>query len=403
LRGAGNTVIVIEHDLQVIQSADQVIDMGPGAGVGGGQIVAQGSPAHLAEADSITGRWLLGKAKMPVPQTRRKPYDWMEIINPRANNLKGEIVRLPLDTLIGICGVSGSGKSTLMVDTVGRALAPRKHTTSVAYEPIEPGEHDAILNAPPQTILVDQTRRGISSPAAFLGLERPLRQLYAGSPQALTLEVSQEDLAKRCSVCHGRGFLRMEMGFLPDVRTPCETCQGTGLPPVAWEVTLDGLTLPQLYELTLDQVYPILKHDPRLEQPLRIAQDVGLGYLVLRQPAFSLSGGEVQRLKIVQQLCRPSTKGTLYILDEPSVGQHLEDLNLLLDVLNRLVHAGNTVVIVEHHPHLLVSCDWLVELGPGGGPQGGHLIAQGTPEQLAAGDTPISTYLREILSPPYLH
>ena len=187
------------------------------------------------------------------------------------------------------------------------------------------------------------------------------------------------------------------MSFLPDVRSPCETCQGSGLTPEAWLVKLDGISLPELYTHTVDQVYEVFSDHPTIERPLRMAREVGLGYLVLRQPAYSLSGGEAQRLKIAKQLCRKNNPETLYILDEPTVGQHLEDVDRLVGVLHRLVDAGHTVAVVEHHPHILAACDWLLELGPGGGPDGGSLIAAGTPEDLAAGNTPISPYLREAL------
>jgi excinuclease ABC subunit A len=393
----GNTLIVIEHDLMVIKKADHIIDLGPGAGESGGEIVAQGTPEEITKSNSHTGRWLRDQSVTDLPTARREPQGWLQIIGARAHNLKGDTFRLPLGTLVGICGVSGSGKSTLMIDTLGRALAPRKQTTSVAYEPIEPGEHDAIRGAPHQTILVDQTRRGVSNPLAFLGLARAFRQLYADSVDAHALGLTEKDLGRRCTACNGRGYHRIEMSFLPDVRSPCEICQGSGLTPEVWLVKVNGINLPDLYEHTIDQVYKIFSDHPTIERPLRMAREVGLGYLVLRQPAHSLSGGEAQRLKIAKQLCRKTNPETLYILDEPTVGQHLEDVDRLIGVLHRLVDAGNTVAVVEHQPHILAACDWLVELGPGGGPDGGTLIAAGTPDDLAAGNTPIAPYLREIL------
>jgi excinuclease ABC subunit A len=304
--------------------------------------------------------------------------------------------------LAGVCGVSGSGKSSLVIDTLGRALAPRKQTTSVAYEPVDPGEHDRIVGAPLRTLLVDQSKAGLYSPAAFLGLAQPLRSLFAASPEARALGLGEEQLFGRCSVCGGSGVITYDMAFLPDLHVPCETCQGTGFLPEAWQVRLNGYALPELNALTIDQVYDLFGDQARLAQPLLAARQVGLGYLVLRQPGYSLSGGEAQRLKIAQELIRPARPGqpgpgTLYILDEPTVGQHLEDVRRLCGVLHNLVDAGGSVLVVEHHVHLLAACDWLVELGPGGGPQGGRVIAEGTPEDVGRGQTPTATYLRQVL------
>ncbi len=397
LRNEGNTVIVVEHDPVLVRAADHLIDMGPGAGVAGGQVVAQGKPAEVAQAGTITARWLRGERRCGPSRPRREPRGWLTIQGARAHNLRGEDVRLPLGVLLGVCGVSGSGKSTLLIDTLGRALAPKKQTTSVAYEPIEPGEHDGIKGAPSRVILVDQTRRGVRSPANFLGLNQVLHALYAASEDAQALGLDEKQLGQRCSVCRGSGSLRIEMGFLPDVHTPCETCRGTGYRPEAWEVRLRGVALPDLFSLTIDQVVEVFGDQDRIARPLAAAQDAGLGYLVLRQPGVALSGGEAQRLKIAKELCRDASSGTLYVLDEPTVGQHLEDVARLSGVLHRLVEQGHTVVVIEHHPHLLATCDWLVELGPGGGPDGGRIIAAGTPEAVAAGDTPTAPYLREVL------
>jgi excinuclease ABC subunit A len=393
-----NTVIVVEHDPALIRAADHLVDVGPGAGAAGGEIVAQGKPQQVAQADTVTARWLRAGLKgAGVRDSHREPQGWLTIRGARANNLRGEDVRLPLGVLVGVCGVSGSGKSTLLIDTLGRALAPRKQTTSVAYEPVEPGEHDAIEGAPGRVILVDQARRGIYSPANFLDLNDPLHALYASSEDAQALRLDEKQLGQRCSVCGGSGAIRIDMGFLPSVHTTCDTCRGTGYRPEAWEVRLRGVALPDLFSLTIDQVYELLGDEERLTRPLAAAREVGLGYLVLRQPGYALSGGEAQRLKIAKELCRTTNSETLYILDEPTVGLHLEDVAQLNRVLCRLVEAGNAVFVVEHHPHLLAACDWLVELGPGGGPEGGRVIAEGMPETVAQGDTPTAPYLREVL------
>ncbi len=414
LRDDGSTVIVVEHDLQLIRAADHVIDMGPGAGVAGGQILACGTPEQVAKADTATARWLRSSLPMEIgsrddsqsealPRTiaRRQTRDWLLIKGACANNLRGETVGIPLGSLTGVCGVSGSGKSTLLIDTLGRALVRKAHTSSFAQEPQEPGEHEAIENAPGRTVLVDQARRGILTPAAFLGLKKPLMRLYAASPDAQALGLDAKSLGRSCSACKGRGALRIEMGFLPDLSTICETCQGTGYVPEAWEVRLHELSLPEINALTLEEVYALFADEETLARPLSLACEVGLGYLVWHQPAYALSGGEVQRLKIVKELARRnrrrrSREKTLYILDEPTVGQHMEDVVRLVEVLHRLVDGGNTVVLVEHHPYVLAACDWLIELGPGGGPEGGRVVASGTPDSLSGASTPTAPYLRAL-------
>jgi excinuclease ABC subunit A len=321
----------------------------------------------------------------------------MEIKGARANNLCGENVQLPLGTFIGICGVSGSGKSTLLIDTLGRALVRKLHTSSFAREPLEPGKHDSIENAPKRAFIVDQSRRGIRSPAVFLRLRKHMRKIYADSDDAQALGLDKRALSKRCSACKGRGQIRIDMGFLPNEFVECETCKGTGYRPEAWDVRLKDVALPELNAMTLDEVYELFKDKERIAKPLNVARQVGLGYLVWDQPAYTLSGGEVQRLKIAKELYKKTKTRTLYILDEPTVGLHMENVTRLVEVLNQLVDAGHTVVVVEHHPHLLTACDWLIELGPGGGPEGGKIIAEGTPEELAKMNTPTAPYLREAL------
>ena len=400
---AANTVIVVEHDPEVLHAADYLIDVGPGAGAAGGEIVAQGAPEMVAQQPTTTARWLRGERR-PLLLPRHTPEGWMHIRGAQGNNLKDVTVALPLGALVGLCGVSGSGKSTLLIDTLGLALSPKKQTTSVAYENVEPGAHEIIENAPERVIVVDQTRRGISSPANFLGLNDVIHALYAEGEDAQALGLDAKALGQRCSVCGGSGATRIEMGFLPDVFELCEVCRGTGYRAEAWDVRLRGVALPDLFGLTLDQVCELFSDVDRLVLPLTMAREVGLGYLTLRQPGYALSGGEAQRLKIAQELCRKTKKGesTLYILDEPTLGLHLEDVAQLVRVLHRLVEGENgvrnTVLVVEHHPHVLAACDWLVELGPIGGPEGGYVIAAGAPEQVAAGETPTAPYVREVLA-----
>ncbi len=407
LRDEGNTVILVEHDLLFVRAADHIIDLGPGAGALGGKIVAQGKTDDIIKANTATGKWLQDDKLRPTPKKslqdwawqnqRRRPQSWMKIKGARANNLRGENVQLPLGTLVGICGVSGSGKSTLVIDTLGRALVRKLHTSSFAREPLEPGEHDAIENTPKRTFIVDQSSRGIRSPAIFLGLIKPMQKIYADSDDAQALGLDERSLSKRCSACRGRGLIRIDMGFLPDEYVECETCKGTGYHPEAWDVRFKDLALPQINAMTLDEVYEIFKDEEQISKPLSAARRVGLGYLVWDQPAYTLSGGEVQRLKIAKELYKNAENKTLYILDEPTVGLHMEDVARLVGVLKQLVDQGHTVVVVEHHLHLLASCDWLVELGPGGGPEGGKIVANGPPEEVAKMSTPTAPYLREVL------
>ncbi|MFN2231870.1 MAG: hypothetical protein ACK2VA_19025, partial [Anaerolineae bacterium] len=401
--GPSNTVIVVEHDPEVLRAADYLVDIGPGAGAAGGEIVAQGVPEAVAQQATTTARWLRGE-RQPLLLPRHTPDGWMHIRGAQGNNLKDIDVALPLGTLVGLCGVSGSGKSTLLIDTLGLALAPKKQTTSVAYENVEPGAHTAIENTPERVIVVDQTKRGIYSPANFLGLNNVIHRLYAEGEDAQALGLDAKALGQRCSVCGGSGTTRIEMGFLPDVFELCEVCHGTGYRAEAWDVRLRDVALPDLFGLTINQVCELFGDVDRLALPLTMAREVGLGYLTLRQPGYALSGGEAQRLKIAQELCRKTKKGksTLYILDEPTLGLHLEDVAQLVRVLHRLVEGTNgvrnTVLVVEHHPHVLAACDWLVELGPVGGPEGGYVIAEGTPEHVAAGETPTACYIREVLA-----
>ena len=397
LREEGNTVVVVEHDPVLIRAADYLVDLGPGAGVEGGEIVAQGAPHQVLKADTLTARWLCGDRRLDFARKPRSPRGELLLLGARENNLRGDPLSIPLGCLTGVCGVSGSGKSTLLIDTLGRILAPKKQTTSVAYEPIEPGAYDSVENGPDRTIVVDQARAGIHSPADFLGLTKPLRALYAHGDDARALGLDEKQLGRHCSACKGSGSIATDMGFLPSIRSECEICRGTGYLAEAWEIRLHGVPLPELFSLTIDELADLFDDAESLQRPLTAARDVGLGYLVLRQPAHALSGGETQRLKIAKELCRRTLSPTLYLLDEPTIGQHLEDVARLIDVLHRLVDAGHTVVVVEHHPHLLSTCDHLVELGPGGGPDGGRIIATGTPQELSQTDTPTAPYLREIL------
>lgn len=395
IRDKGNTVIVVEHDPVLIRAADEIIDLGPEAGRKGGRIVAQGRPAEVAKANTLTAKWLRGEHTARRYGERRTPKGWLIIKGAKSNNLQVDTVRVPLGVLVGLCGVSGSGKSTLLIDTLGRVLAPKKITTSVAHEPIEPGDYDSIEGAPARTILLDQGRTGIHSPMYFLDLFNHFIRMFAESEDAKALGLKEEELCQPCSVCHGTGAVRIDMGFLPNAHPTCETCSGTGRKPEAQKVHVQGVSLAELGNLTIDEAYDRFHHDNvALARKLKAAKDVGLGYLVLRQAGYALSGGEAQRLRIAKELAERAPSGTLYILDEPTVGQHMEDVERLIGVLSRLVNEGNSVFVIEHNPHLLASCDWLIELGPGGGPEGGRIIASGQPDEVAKMNTPTAPYLK---------
>lgn len=397
LRHEGNTVIVVEHDPVLIKVADHVVEMGPGPGDNGGKVVAEGNVEDVAKTDTPTGRWLRGEFRIEVSKDRRIPEDWFVVKGAKENNLRGAEIRVPLGVFVGVCGVSGSGKSTLMVDTVGRALAPRHITTSVAYEPMQPGAHDSIEGAPQRTIILDQAREHIMNPGQFLDVFGPLTSLYVESPDAKALGLSEDDLTRACSACGGRGVVRTDMGFLPDAIEPCEICRGTGRSRESWDIRLYGIAFPELARLTIDRASELFGEVEVIGRKLQAARDVGLGYLVLHQPGRTLSGGECQRLKIAREISQNVMSPTMYILDEPTVGLHIQDVDRLIRVLHKLVDGGNTVVVIEHHPHVLSACDWLIELGPGAGPEGGRVVASGTPEAVSHSDTPTAPYLREIL------
>ena len=397
LKDAGNTIVIVEHDPMIIQAADHLVDLGPGAGDKGGEIVVCGQMDQVRSSEGITAQWLRGEREINLPSHRRKPTEWIQLHGCRAHNLLIQKARIPLGTLTGVCGVSGSGKSSLIIDTLGRILAPVQHTTSVAYEPFQPGEYDQLIGAPPRTLVVDQARTGITNPGSYLRIDRLLRKIYATSPIAQSMGLTERDFSRNCNACRGSGQQRIDMGFLPAVFSECEACHGTGYQAEIWEIKLEGLSLPELEQRTLDEVHARFADQAPLVQILNAARQVGLGYLVLRQPGRSLSGGEAQRLKLVRELSKRTQSQTLYLLDEPTVGQHMEDVDRLAELLHRLVDMGHSVLLIEHHPHLLAVCDWLIELGPGGGPEGGRIIAVGTPEQLARLDTPTASFLREIL------
>ncbi|WP_316524231.1 ATP-binding cassette domain-containing protein [Kitasatospora brasiliensis] len=397
LRDNGNTVVFVDHDSRLVELADHRIVMGPAAGRHGGTVVASGTAAQVRE--NRQARPLLDR---PLPArsaaARLDPSGWMTIRKPTENNLAGGDVRIPLGVLAGICGVSGSGKSTLAIDILARALAPKKITTSAAATPVDPGAHEAIEGAPRQVKYTDQSSVGITSPGAFLKVLGPLREAYAGSPQACERGLGPAELVPQCDGCKGKGTVAENMGFMPTVHRPCDACGATGYRAEVRELDVRGYSLPELERLGIEEVLGLWEDVEEVAVPLRGAVELGLGYLTLGQGPGTLSGGERQRLKLVREIARANGRPTLHILDEPTTGLHAVDVDRLVEALDGLVAKGHSVLVVDHDVRLLACCDRLIEFGPGGGPAGGHMVAEGTPEALAASDTPTAPYLREVLS-----
>ncbi len=389
LRDGGNTIVLTDHDPDVIGVADEVLVLGPGSGPDGGTRLRPGSRA---------ARSLLSGYD-PVPErTPRVPADWLRVLGARDNNLVGDPVDLPLGVLVGICGPSGSGKSTLCIDTLGRALAPPKLTTSVAREPIRPGRHDAIENAPARTVCSSQARLGGQSVGHHLGVLAAVRKAFLRSEEVEDLGLTEKDLAPNCRACRGRGSVSQELGFLPSIDSPCDACDATGYDRATRLIKVRGHDLPGLATMTLSEVRELWQDVEAVARPLAAACSLGLGYLRLGQPGPTLSGGESQRIKLSQALAKKLTKPTLFILDEPTVGLHPKDVTALAQALDVIVEDGHTVVIIEHDPWLLARCDWLIELGPGAGPAGGRVVATGPPRELIRKDTATAPHLRRVLS-----
>ena len=389
LRDLRNTVLVVEHDEGTILAADYVIDMGPGAGVHGGEVVAHGTPQEIIKnPDSLTGKYLSRILSIPVPRVRRSLNKrFITIIGARENNLKNIRVKIPLGLFICVTGVSGSGKSTLIIDTLYRALAQRLYRSKE-----RPGEVKEIrgLEYIDKVIDIDQSpigRTPRSNPATYTGLFTHVRQLFTYLPEAkvrgyLPGRFSFNVKGGRCEACQGDGLIKIEMHFLPDIYVQCEVCQGKRYNRETLEVRYRGKNIHEILELTVSQALEFLGNIPPIKAKLQTLYDVGLGYIQLGQPAPTLSGGEAQRIKLSRELSKRSTGRTLYILDEPTTGLHFADIQKLLDVLNRLVDQGNTVVVIEHNLDVIKSADYIIDLGPEGGDEGGEVIASATPEQL---------------------
>ena len=392
LRDLGNTVIVVEHDAETIEAADHVIDLGPRAGRFGGEVVAEGSVDDIMRhRDSLTGRYLRGELRVPVPGGRRQapPGHRLRIVGARANNLRNLTVDLPLGLFVAVTGVSGSGKSTLVTDILYQALARHFYRAKVV-----PGAHSSIegLDKIDKVIDIDQSpigRTPRSNPATYTGLFTPIRELFTQLPDAKMRgygpgRFSFNVKGGRCEACQGDGLVKIEMHFLPDVYVPCEVCKGRRYNRETLEVRYKGRSIADVLDLTVADALEFFSNQRRIAERLELLNDVGLGYIHLGQAATTLSGGEAQRVKLATELAKRDTGRTLYILDEPTTGLHFEDVRLLLEVLHRLVDKGNSVIVIEHNLEVIKTADWIIDLGPDGGERGGGIVAAGTPEQVAS-------------------
>jgi excinuclease ABC subunit A len=406
LRDLGNTVIVVEHDEGTMMAADHLVDLGPGAGEHGGHVIAAGTPKQVAkDPSSLTGQYLSGKKRIEVPGERRRPTGALTVRGAREHNLKDVEVEIPLGVFCCVTGVSGSGKSTLVNETLHHAVANRLHQAK-----LRPGAHDGIdgLAQIDKIINIDQSpigRTPRSNPATYTGIFDHIRALFTQTQEARARgykpgRFSFNVKGGRCEVCKGDGQIKIEMHFLPDVYVPCEQCHGKRYNRETLEVRFKGKNIADVLEMSVADAVEFFENVPKIARRLRTLNDVGLGYIRLGQPATTLSGGEAQRVKLATELSKVATGDTLYILDEPTTGLHFADVQRLLDVLGRLVDAGNTVVVIEHNLDVIKTADWLVDLGPEGGEAGGEIVATGTPEQVAAvAGSYTGSFLRELVQP----
>ncbi|HEV2075128.1 MAG TPA: excinuclease ABC subunit UvrA, partial [Thermoleophilaceae bacterium] len=404
LRELGNTVIVVEHDEGTMRAADHLVDLGPGAGEHGGRVVAEGPPEEvMGVAESATGQYLAGARKIPVPKRRREPSGRVEIRGASQHNLRDVDVSLPLGVLCCVTGVSGSGKSTLVNEVLHKAVANRLHRAKT-----RPGAHRRIegLDQLDKIINIDQSpigRTPRSNPATYIGLFDHIRELFSRTQEARARgykpgRFSFNVKGGRCEVCRGDGQIKIEMHFLPDVYVPCEQCDGKRYNRETLEVRFKGRTIADVLEMPVEEALEFFRHIPKIHRRLQALHDVGLDYIRLGQPATTLSGGEAQRVKLSSELCKIATGRTLYILDEPTTGLHFADVQRLLEMLDRLVEQGNTVVVIEHNLDVIKTADRIIDLGPEGGEEGGLVVAAGTPEEVAkVTRSHTGRFLREIV------
>lgn len=403
LRDASNSIIVVEHDKDMMLQADYIVDIGPKAGRKGGEVVFQGTPGEMLETETLTARYLKGTQSIAIPEVRRKGNGkTLKLIGATGNNLQDVTLTLPLGTLTVVAGVSGSGKSSLVNATLQPILSA--HFYRSQQQPLPYKEIEGIENID-KVVTVDQTPLGRSprsNPATYTGVFSDIRNLFVNLPEAkirgykpgrFSFNVS----GGRCEACSGNGYRTIEMNFLPDVLVPCEVCGGKRYNRETLEVRFKGKSIADVLDMTINQAVEFFASVPAILKKIKVLQEIGLGYIKLGQPSSTLSGGENQRVKLATELAKRDTGKTLFILDEPTTGLHFEDINVLLSVFNRLVEKGNTVLVIEHNLDVIKSADHVIDMGPGGGKNGGHIIATGTPEEIAAGQSPTSAYLLDEL------
>ncbi len=389
MRDLGNTVLVVEHDEETILEADHVIDMGPGAGIHGGRVVAQGTPAEIMEnPQSLTGKYLSGKLVIEVPKQRRKASKFLSITGASENNLNEVEVDIPLGVLTCVTGVSGSGKSTLVIDTLYKVLCQRLYRSREKAGAVKEIRG---LEALDKVINIDQSpigRTPRSNPATYTGVFADIRDIFAQLPESKVRgykpgRYSFNVKGGRCEACSGDGIIKIEMHFLPDVYVQCEVCKGARYNRETLEVLYKGKSIADVLDMTVSQALQFMEHIPRIKNKLKTLEEVGLGYIRLGQAATTLSGGEAQRVKLAKELSKRATGRTIYILDEPTTGLHFADIHKLLEVLHKLVEGGNTIVIIEHNLDVIKTADHIIDIGPEGGDRGGNIVATGTPEEVA--------------------